>query len=142
MSSKILIVDDEPHFRFAASIALKRAGYDVQEASSGEEALSQFFNNHVKSTTFQLILMDILMPGISGIEMIKELNKRHVETPVLAVSGIADRDLVQELVHSHKVDLLKKPFEPKELIKKVKSILVRQEEQLEIEISEHVKQEN
>ena len=142
MSSKILIVDDEPHFRFAASIALKRAGFDVQEASSGEEALTRFFNRHSNSTVFQLILMDILMPGISGVEMIKELNRRHVETPVLAVSGIADRDLIQELVHSHRVDLLKKPFEPKELIKKVKSILLKQEEQLEMKISDPVANKN
>lgn len=136
MSAKILIVDDEPHFRFAASIALKRAGFDVNEAASGEEALNQFFNGAVGYSTFQLILMDILMPGISGVEMIKELNKRQIQTPVLAVSGVADRELIAEMVQSHQVDLLRKPFEPGDLIKKVKSILVRNEQQLAIEMSD------
>ena len=72
MPEKILIVDDESAARFALEMLLRREGYDVRDASSGEAALAE-------CATFRpdLILLDILMPGIDGFEVCK-IGRAHV----------------------------------------------------------------
>ncbi|MGD0664087.1 MAG: response regulator [Syntrophorhabdales bacterium] len=119
---RILIVDDEPDFRLSAGIALRRAGYLTEEAADGAEVLEAIQSGKERSL-FDLLLVDIRMPGLSGTELIDKLKKRAIDTPVLIVSGFADTTLMDELVKKGCRPFLAKPFEFRELVRRVDEIL-------------------
>ncbi len=123
MKKHILIVDDESNFRFSAGLALRRAGYEVSEAVDGKEALLMILNNSVKNDSFDLLLIDIQMPEMSGIELIDELKKNDVSIPIFAVSGFAEKPQVDELLQKGCSEFLDKPFKPQELVKRIGSVL-------------------
>ncbi len=118
----VLIVDDEPNFRFATGIALRRAGYAITEAENAKEALRLILEVG-KGQPFDLLLVDIQMPGMSGVELVSELNNRNIAVPILIVSGFADNNLMEELCTKGCIGLLQKPFDPGELIERVRSAL-------------------
>jgi CheY-like chemotaxis protein len=118
----ILIVDDEPDFRFSAGIALRRAGYWTEAVTDGAEALDLIGSGKDRSL-FDLLIVDIQMPGLSGTELIDELKERNVDTPVLVVSGFADATLLDELRKKGCGAFLAKPFESRELVWRVDEIL-------------------
>jgi CheY-like chemotaxis protein len=124
----VLIVDDEPNFRFSTGIALRRAGYAITEAENAEQALSLITRAYGhdlslcqsgRPPSFDLLLVDIQMPGMSGVELIDEVRRRNIGVPIFVVSGFADKRLSDELRRRGCFDLLNKPFEPVELIEKV-----------------------
>ena len=117
---RILLVDDESHFRFAAKMVLKKAGFRVIDCVNGEHALKALLE---EKDSFDLLVMDIIMPKMSGIGLLDELIKSQIEIPVLAVSGIADREMVQELKRRGCENILYKPFEPHQLLRRVYDIL-------------------
>jgi CheY-like chemotaxis protein len=119
---RILIVDDEPDFRFSAGIALRRAGYSTEAVADGAEAL-KLIRSAKERSSFDLLLVDIQMPGLSGTELIDELKKRAIDTPVLIVSGFADTSLMDELLKKGCRAFLAKPFEFRELVRHVDEIL-------------------
>jgi CheY-like chemotaxis protein len=119
---RILIVDDEPDFRFSAGIALRRAGYLTEEAADGAEALNLIRSGKERSL-FDLLLVDIQMPCLSGAELIDELRKRAIDTPVLIVSGFADTTLQDEFLRKGCTAFLAKPFEFQQLVRRVDEIL-------------------
>ena len=117
---KILIVDDVPlNLKLLGNI-LKEAGYDVAFAKSGEDALQR-----VKQTAFDLILLDIMMPGLTGFEVCEQL-KAAPDTekiPVIFLSAMNDAlDVVQGL-EAGGVDYVTKPFNQTELLARVKTHL-------------------
>ena len=117
---KILIVDDVPlNLKLLGNI-LKEAGYDVAFAKSGEDALQR-----VKQTAFDLILLDIMMPGLTGFEVCEQL-KAAPDTekiPVIFLSAMNDAlDVVQGLEVGG-VDYVTKPFNQTELLARVKTHL-------------------
>lgn len=106
----ILIIDDEHSFLLALELILKSAGFNVLTASTGEEGLIK-----VKDSRPDLVLLDIMMPGIGGLETLRVL-KSHPQfrnIPVLMMSGA--RPLVRQSEYPWS-DFLFKPFEPKELL--------------------------
>lgn len=119
--AKILFVEDEQHVRALGVRVLTRAGHEVVEASNAEEALAVFS----KEGGFDLICTDVVMPGLSGPEMVAKLRSQRGKAtpPVLFMSGyfkqgIEEADeLLQEGV------LLQKPFAPEQLISSVDSLL-------------------
>jgi two-component system, NtrC family, C4-dicarboxylate transport response regulator DctD len=124
----VLIVDDEPNFRFSTGIALRRAGYAITEAENAEQALSLITRAYGldlplcrpgRPPSFDLLLVDVQMPGMSGVELIDEVRRRNIGVPIFVVSGFADKRLSDELRSRGCFDLLNKPFEPVELIEKV-----------------------
>ena len=119
MTRHILITDDEPNLRYGAGIALKKAGYKITEAGDGREALSMVLGGN----DFDLLLIDIRMPNMSGIELISELKRHDMFTPVVAISGFADSTQVSELMKNGCSGFLDKPFEPRELVEMVNSVL-------------------
>lgn len=122
----ILLVDDEANFRFSAGVALRKAGYAVTEAADGSEALSILLGLHLgRVEPVALILTDIRMPRMSGMELIDGLKGYGITTPVLVLSGYADRQMVENLRAAGHADVLEKPFEPESLIRHVKEILER-----------------
>lgn len=126
MNSKphILLVDDEANFRFSAALALRKAGYAVTEAADGSEALSFVVGARFRKVdSFALILTDMRMPRMSGMELIDGLRGYGIDTPVLVLSGFADRQMIEKLKGMGLSDVLEKPFEPEALVRHVGGIL-------------------
>lgn len=125
----ILIVDDEADFRFSAGVVLRKAGFQVSEAEDGSEALSVVLGSKFRGTSpVDLILTDIRMPRMSGIELIEGLKGYGIETPILVFSGYADRPMVEILRTMGYSDYMEKPFNPDALIRQIEEILGRSRE--------------
>lgn len=120
----ILLVEDETPVRIFAARALRNKGYEVLEADSGENAL-EVFTEH--SGHIDLIISDVMMPGINGPKMIKTLydtqSERMKETKVVFISGYAEDAFVDTFGTDHSFNFLPKPFTLKQLAGKVKEVL-------------------
>jgi len=120
---RILIVDDEADFLFSASVALRQAGYEVVGAGDGEEALSRIRESLRARKRFDLILTDLRMPSLCGLELLEGLEKLGVEFPTIAMTGYCDDALRADLIGKGCVDFLEKPFEPSYLVARVQKAL-------------------
>ena len=121
MSASILIVDDEENLRLTLSRILNKAGYNVTTASSGEEAL-----NLTQAGAFELAFIDLLMPGMGGLALLKEFRKLYPEMPVLILTANATLDSAIEAVRQGARDYLLKPADPQSIIARVEGILAEQ----------------
>lgn len=125
--AKILIVDDDPDMRLAIASVLKSRHHAVIEACDGYEALRK-----LKEEKPQLMLLDLLMPGMDGFAVVKELresqNKEYPDVPILVISSIREeashRRYELELGHELSVDdYIEKPIEPFILLERVDKLL-------------------
>jgi DNA-binding NtrC family response regulator len=107
---KILVVDDDASIRNMLSIVLKNSGYDAAAADSGESALKR-----LKTETFHLIISDIKMPGISGIELLKKIKVINPEIPVIMITAFASANDAVEAMKLGAEDYITKPFNLDEL---------------------------
>lgn len=89
-SRRILIVDDEEHIRKVLSRALVTQGYEVATAAGGEEALAL-----ASSTPFDLALLDLKMPGMSGLEVLQRLKEMFPDLIVIMLTGVADNESLE-----------------------------------------------
>lgn len=120
MSDKILICDDEEHIRQFMKINLEYSGFNIIEAGSGEEALK--FADLEKP---QVYILDIMLPGISGYEVCETIRKKYPKSGIIMVSAKSqDIDKILGLERGCD-DYIIKPFNPQELILRVKSLLRR-----------------
>lgn len=118
--SKILVVDDHPASRMTAMALLSVEGYEILEADSGPAALTQ-----VKETNPDLILLDVMMPGMDGFEVCRHL-KQHDGTrliPIVFVTALNDRRSRIKGIEAGGDDFLTKPFDHLELSARVKSLI-------------------
>jgi len=116
---KILVVDDEPSIRQIVETRLKMAGYDVVTAGDGLEALEM-----VKSENPNLIVLDIMMPKVDGLQVCKEIRK-NLTTPIIMLTAkgeVVDKIQALELGAD---DYIVKPFSPRELEARIKAVLRR-----------------
>ena len=118
MAEKILIVDDEKEIRELLSIYLNEDGYEVIAASNGEEAINLAQAEHP-----QVILMDVKMPGIDGVETCKRLKggEKTSSIPVIMVTAYQDRDVEAYLEGAD--DFVNKPFDKTEITFRIRSML-------------------
>jgi two-component system cell cycle sensor histidine kinase/response regulator CckA len=115
----ILLVDDDPSIRQIAAIALERHGFQVIQASAEEaEQIGQD-----KTRTLNLLLTDVIMPGIDGVELAHRLGLVRPELKVLYISGYTDSIIVQRGVSAGSAAFLQKPFTPSALVEKVREVL-------------------
>jgi DNA-binding response OmpR family regulator len=117
---RVLVIEDEPKVARALEAGLERAGYDVALARSGEEG---FFR--ASAETFDLVLLDLMLPGRDGLEVLGALRRRSVKTPVLILTA---RDTVDDRVHGLDAgadDYLVKPFAFPELLARIRVLLRR-----------------
>ncbi|MBQ6848173.1 MAG: response regulator transcription factor [Clostridia bacterium] len=121
---RILIVEDEAAIREFETINLKRVGYDITEACSGEEAL-EIYDNDLEG--FQIALLDISMPGMDGFELCKELRKRSDTLGIIMLTARSqEMDKISGLMLGAD-DYITKPFSPTELLARVDSLYRRVE---------------
>ncbi|MGD8342023.1 MAG: hybrid sensor histidine kinase/response regulator [Desulfobacterales bacterium] len=105
MENKILLVDDEKDIREILSLALVDMGYRVLEAQNGVEALRIF-----KETRPALVLTDIKMPGMDGIELLQKIKRENPETEVVMITGHGDMDLAIKSLKFEATDFITKPI--------------------------------
>jgi CheY-like chemotaxis protein len=110
MSPKVLVVDDEAPIRKLIRMSLERDGFDVVEASSGRDALSRL------DSTVSLLLTDLSMPGLNGVELLNEALQYRPDLPVVVMSGYAEEYDGKLANHF----CFKKPFSPRELVKRIR----------------------
>jgi DNA-binding response OmpR family regulator len=117
--NKILIVDDDAHIRELVGLFLKREGFDILEASNGMEALRKL--EEVKA---DLVIVDIMMPKMDGWELCRQV-KASYEVPVLMLTAKGETSQKLKGFQLGTDDYLVKPFEPLELVARVKALLKR-----------------
>ena len=120
---RILIVDDEKDFLFSASLALRRAGYDVLAVWSPVKAIDAAFDALRRRKPFDLMVTDLRMPVMSGVEMIEVLRERGIPLHVLTISSLCRKGILCTMDCSCGTNHLDKPFEPRELVERVGKIL-------------------
>jgi CheY-like chemotaxis protein len=116
----ILLVEDETEVRRFAALSLRNLGYQVIEASSGEEAL-RLYQDHTEP--INLLLTDVVMPGMTGVELAKQLQSLDSGVKVIFASGYADSTILRHGVLDAGVSLLQKPYTPSVLAGEVRKAL-------------------
>lgn len=117
----ILIVDDDAPIRVLLRSILKRAGYETREAKNGQEALD------LLSAGFDAMLLDLMMPGVSGFDVLDQLRKTRPELLrcVIIITALSDKDL-RNVNPGEVYRVLRKPFEVDELIRTVDQCILDQ----------------
>ena len=130
MRIRVLVVDDEPDLLELVHYNLTKAGYDVACVMSGAEALT-----HVQTHTPDLILLDVLLPDVDGLEVCKALRRspQAGRVPIVMLTARSeDADIVAGLELGAD-DYLTKPFSPRVLLARIKAVLRRQQSDTEAE---------
>ncbi|MGG6312151.1 response regulator transcription factor [Paenibacillus macerans] len=117
--NKILIVDDDPHFRRLITVVLKKEGCELYEASDGIEALSL-----LETVKVDLVILDVMMPNMNGWQLCQEL-RAHYDLPLLMLTAKGDLQQKVKGFQSGTDDYLVKPVEPMELVMRMKALLRR-----------------
>lgn len=122
MTASILTVDDSSSLRMAIRIALSGAGYDVSEAVDGLDGL-----NKAKASKFDMIIADLNMPNMNGLEMIREIRKLPIQlgTPIIFLTTESDEAIKQEARAAGATGWLVKPFVPDQLLRIAAKVLGR-----------------
>jgi two-component system, cell cycle sensor histidine kinase and response regulator CckA len=118
----ILVVEDQPEVREVIRNILERRGYQMLEAHDGASALERLRAQH---EPVDLIVTDVVMPGMSGRELIARLDDRDVHVRVLYMSGYTDDEIVRRGVLDTGIDFLHKPFTREQLLTKIRAVLDR-----------------
>ena len=107
---KILVVDDEMRIREGCREILTQDGFEVSSAESGEKGLEMIAREH-----FDIILLDLMMPEISGLDVLPEVKSSHPDTVVIVITGYATVEHSIEAMKSGAFDFIPKPFSPEQL---------------------------
>jgi len=108
---RVLVVDDEAGIRNLLQRTLEEAGYSVVTAASGQEALDKMSEMNI-----ELAMLDIKMPGMSGIEVLRQISVNRPDTCVIMVTGIGDAQTAVEAMKLGAYDYLTKPFNPADVV--------------------------
>ena len=131
----ILIVDDDDGIRSLVKKYLNENNYLITTSDSAEDA-----SKKIEIIKFDLIILDIMMPGKSGLEFIKE-NEKRIETPIILLTAKGGADERIEGLEIGADDYLPKPFEPKELVLRIRNIIkkTKKKDQKRVIVFENIK---
>src|SRR2546428_9052031 len=114
----VLVVDDDARLREFMRVNLEMEGYSVREASSAEEALEV-----IEDQAPELVLLDVVMPGVDGWQMLQRMQERHGSIPVIMFSGQVDENAAGDARQRGASGFLGKPFDPQQLIERAKQLV-------------------
>lgn len=119
MTNKILVVEDEEAIRGFIKVNLKRNNFDVIEAGSGEEALEKL------DDTVDIVLLDVMLPGINGFEVCAKAREAYPQLGVIILTAKGQEENKIEGLEAGADDYIVKPFSPKELLARINALLRR-----------------
>ena len=119
---RVLLVDDDLLLRDLASRMLERIGHDVVVAASGAEALELLGSS---AATVSVLVTDLTMPVMNGMELIAEVERRHPDLPILAISGFSMHAAVRHELHTRAVTFLAKPFSADQLLQALEKVFAQ-----------------
>jgi diguanylate cyclase (GGDEF)-like protein len=114
----ILVIDDEEETRKNLSGLLQGQGYEVMTASNGTECLQI-----LSAQRFDLVILNLVMPGMSGIEVLKEIKEKYKDTEVIIITGCADKEEAISALRLNVYDFIEKPFESSEILNTISHCL-------------------
>ncbi|RJE91095.1 DNA-binding response regulator [Paenibacillus sp. 1011MAR3C5] len=117
--SYVLIVDDDPHIRELVSVILAKEGYQVQQASDGAEAMDA-----MDASPADMVILDIMMPNMDGWELCRNLREQY-DIPILMVTAKGELQDKVKGFHIGTDDYIVKPFDPPELVVRVRALMKR-----------------
>ncbi|HEY0292979.1 MAG TPA: response regulator [Hansschlegelia sp.] len=117
-SRKVCVVDDDQTIRDILSAVFDADGFAVQTFEDGSRFLGHSFD-----APPDCVLLDVLMPGKSGLDVLKELNARGAAAPVIMISGSADIPMAVEAIRHGALDFIEKPFDPQTIVRRVREAL-------------------
>lgn len=120
---RVLVVDDESEVLQYVVASLARAGFRVEPASSGEAAYQAYFAQ--PADPFRLVLTDVVMPGLGGVELARRLLRRDPAVRMLFMSGHVSTDFTRQDFAEQAFEFLAKPFRPEQLLKAVRAAISR-----------------
>jgi len=115
---RILVTDDDPSIRRLVTTILKRANYEVDTATGGREALDK-----IDLTRYDVIVLDLMMPDVSGFEVLARLQVRESQPRFVVVMSAASHDIVANAVGCNVFAALRKPFEIDEMLATVRACI-------------------
>src|SRR5688572_18009232 len=113
-NGRVMIVDDEPDIRKVVRMTLQKAGYDVVEAEDGQKAI-EAINTGENRLLLDVIICDIRMPKINGVEAIAYFQQEWPRVPVIVLTGFPDTDMATSFLRGGVIDYLVKPVEGEKL---------------------------
>lgn len=129
---KILLVEDEESIRKIIAYDLKKDGYSIYECSDGKEAMDV-----VEKESFDLIILDWMVPYINGIELIEKFRKRGIDSIIIMLTAKDDEADVLQAFEAGVDDYMSKPFSPRELLARIQAHLKRRNRKKEEKIQFH-----
>jgi CheY-like chemotaxis protein len=117
----ILVVDDEKNIRLTLSQSLESLGFPIQTAVNGEEALQK-----LEEAEFGLLLLDLKMPGMDGMEVLHRVRDRWPTIPVIIITAHGTIEFAVDAMKLGAVDFIQKPFSPREIRELVLQVLQRE----------------
>lgn len=118
-AERILLIEDDADTRLIVNLYLNKSGFhDITETECGEEALE-----HIKDGAFDLVLLDWHMPGLQGIEVLREARFAKQEVPIIMLSAQGTEDRISEALDAGASSYVTKPFTKKGLIAKIDKLL-------------------
>ena len=120
--SRILLIDDDPSVRDSMERTIRTAGYAVQSAANGEDGFEL-----ARDGSFDVILSDMRMPGISGLDILRRLREIKVDAAFIIMTGFGTVDTAVEAMKLGAVDFVQKPFFRDELLMRVRSASERRQ---------------
>src|SRR5213592_4439074 len=119
MNEHVLLVEDDSSIREIASLGLEQAGFRVTSSGDGREGLVQF-----RQGTFDLVVLDVMLPSLDGFEVLRELRKES-QTPVVMLTARSDLHDIVVGLELGADDYVTKPFEMPELVARLRAVLRR-----------------
>lgn len=131
---RILIAEDDHHLKNGLTMALEKDGYAVDSFDNGDNALRHIELNH---SNYDLLILDFMLPGKSGIEICREIREKEIFVPVLILTALTDISNKVSALDSGADDYLTKPFSIEELSARVRALLRRPRGALSTELKSH-----
>jgi two-component system, OmpR family, response regulator len=116
--SRLLVVEDEPGLRMVVQSELQRAGYEVDALTSGLEAIAR-----LSKERYDLVVLDVTLPGKSGIEVLQYIRDKRMPTRVIMMTGMEGLSVAIKAVKLGADDYIPKPFDAEYLLTSIKMVL-------------------